>query len=82
LDATNWDRLPQVAKDARQAVVTDLSVNQVLDLLCMVKQVGQPGTTIQDVPASMVTALSDEQIRIADSAALKDLIQGYTSDKK
>jgi LCP family protein required for cell wall assembly len=82
LDSSNWDQFPQVAKDARQMVVTDLSASQVLDLLCMVKQVGEANTGFQVVPATMVKVVSDEEIRIQDAAALKDLIQQYTRDKK
>ena len=81
LKPANWDKLPQVAKDARQVVVTDLSVNQVLDLLCMVQQAGD-GTTFQDVPATEVQQVSDEEVHILDAAAVKALIEGYSSDKK
>jgi anionic cell wall polymer biosynthesis LytR-Cps2A-Psr (LCP) family protein len=81
LQPANWGKLPEAAKEARQMVVTDLSVNQVLDLACMVKEAGE-ATTFQDVPAGMVQVVSDEEIRMQDAEAIKALIQGYGSEKK
>ncbi len=80
LKPSNWDQLPQAVKDARQAVVTDLSVNQVLDLLCMVKEAGK-SAQFQDVPAELVQQVSDEEIRIQDADAVQSLIQSYSSSK-
>jgi LCP family protein required for cell wall assembly len=81
LKPENWSQLPQAAKDARQMVVTDLSVNQVLDLLCMVQQAGD-GTTFQDPSSQIVNQVSDEEVRILNAAAVKTLIDAYSSDKK
>ncbi len=80
LKPENWDKLPQAAKDARQMVVTDLSVNQVLDLLCMVKQSGE--NNFDSVSSGIVNQVSDEEVRILDAAAVKALIDGYSSEKK
>jgi LCP family protein required for cell wall assembly len=38
---TNWDNLPDLLKDARKMVTTDLSVDQARDLSCMLDEVGQ-----------------------------------------
>ena len=80
LKPANWDKLPQVAKDARQVVVTDLSVNQVLDLLCMVQQSGD--NNFESISSGIVNQASDEEVDILDAAAVKALIQEYSSDKK
>jgi LCP family protein required for cell wall assembly len=82
LQPSNWPNLPDVAKDARQMVVTDLSVNQALNLLCMVKQ-AQDGINPNAIPdnGTVLQQVSDEEIQILDEPAVKNLIQQYTSDK-
>jgi LCP family protein required for cell wall assembly len=81
LAPSNWDKLPDVAKDARQMVVTDLSASQVLNLLCMVKEAGE-SADFQSVSPDIAQQISDEEVRITDEQAVKELIQSYGSDKK
>jgi LCP family protein required for cell wall assembly len=80
LKPANWDKLPEAAKDARQMVVTDLSVNQALDLLCMVQE-AKDATTFQDVPSTMVQQISDEEVRMVDEGAVGELIRGYGRER-
>lgn len=80
LKPVNWDQLPAVAKNARQMVVTDLSVSQVLNLLCMVKVAGE-SATFEDLGPGIVDQISDEQINITDQTAVEDAFQRYTSTK-
>ncbi len=40
LKPQNWTKIPSLVKEVNQAVVTDLSLNQTLDLACMAGKVG------------------------------------------
>jgi len=40
LKPQNWTKIPSLVKEVKQAVVTDLSLNQTLDLACMAGRVG------------------------------------------
>jgi anionic cell wall polymer biosynthesis LytR-Cps2A-Psr (LCP) family protein len=42
----NWDRLPALVKDVHDDIITDLSVNQMLDISCILKQ---PGVVVSQV---------------------------------
>jgi LCP family protein required for cell wall assembly len=55
LQPDNWDKAPQLAKDFRQLVTTSLSVNFLLDLTCMLEEVGA-SAELTEIPKYMVTA--------------------------
>ena len=46
LDADNWENIPELVKEARKMVVTDLSVDQANDLACMVEEVDGDATML------------------------------------
>jgi hypothetical protein len=74
--------LPELVKEARKMVVTDLSVDQILDLLCVVQQLGAPDE-FEEIPQDWVIVDSDEKI-IVDPDHLDDvtgLLQEFGSDK-
>jgi anionic cell wall polymer biosynthesis LytR-Cps2A-Psr (LCP) family protein len=75
--------LPDLVKEARKMVVTDLSVDQILDLLCVAQQVGIPAA-FEDVPEDWVTVDSEEKIVVnsANVQDVKDLFQEFSSEKK
>lgn len=72
LSPSNWDAAPELFKDARKLAVTDLSVNQVSQLVCMIDQAGNEAE-ILIVDDSMVTT-DDQNRMIPDIEAIRDLI--------
>ena len=78
----NWDQVPGLIRDARQLVVTDLSVDQAMDLACMVKEVGE-AALFEEVPADWVHVVSEEEIRLTAGFAsqVESLIASYGSAK-
>ena len=46
LDTENWENIPELVKEARKMVVTDLSVDQANDLACMVEEVDGDATML------------------------------------
>jgi len=46
LDTENWENIPDLVKEARKMVVTDLSVDQANDLACMVEEVDGDATML------------------------------------
>jgi anionic cell wall polymer biosynthesis LytR-Cps2A-Psr (LCP) family protein len=75
--------LPELVKEARKMVVTDLSVDQILDLLCVAQHVGIPAA-FEPIPEEWVIVDSDEKI-VVDPDHLqdvKDLFREFSSEKK
>lgn len=74
----NWVVIPDLIKDARKMVVTDLSVNKANQLVCMIEEVGSQAEMLV-VSDDMVSV--DEQGRmIPDIDAIKDLISELEGD--
>jgi anionic cell wall polymer biosynthesis LytR-Cps2A-Psr (LCP) family protein len=57
LDPVNWPNAYELAKQARKMVVTDLSVDQVRDLTCMLDAIGVP----EEIPIDIPELLSVDQ---------------------
>ena len=72
LKLQNFTKIPALADDLMRGVVTDLSLKQTLDLVCMVEKVGQ-STQSLGVSEEMVT-LDDSGRMIPDLEAIKQLI--------
>jgi LCP family protein required for cell wall assembly len=72
LKPKNFTKIPALADDLMRGVVTDLSLKQTLDLVCMVEKVGQNTQTL-GVSEEMVT-LDDSGLMIPDLEAIKQLI--------
>lgn len=72
LQSDNWSALPDLIRELRHILVTDLSANQADDVACMLKEVGGQARLIQ-LPNEMVT---EEQDRfIPDMSAMRYLIE-------
>lgn len=69
----NWDEAPELVKQARKALLTDLSVDQAMDLQCMVEEAGDEVHMLQ-VEEDMVT-IDPEGHWNPDFQAVKDLIE-------
>jgi anionic cell wall polymer biosynthesis LytR-Cps2A-Psr (LCP) family protein len=72
LKPQNFTKIPALADGLMRGVVTDLSLKQTLDLVCMVEKVGQNTQTL-GVSEEMVT-LDDSGRMIPDLEAIKQLI--------
>ncbi len=70
----NWANAPELVKQARKAVLTDLSVDQAMDLKCMLAEVGSQRVMLQ-VEEDMVT-IDDQGHWNPDFQAIQALIQG------
>ena len=73
LQPENWDKAPDLVKEVRQAVTTDLSASQALDLACMAQAVGSSATLLTVSPG-MVTYQNGRML--PDMQAIDQLIQG------
>lgn len=69
----NWSKYPELVKEVRKAVLTDLSVNQAMDLACMVELVGDQAQMLQVEP-DMVTVGPAGRL-LPDFEAIKELIK-------
>jgi polyisoprenyl-teichoic acid--peptidoglycan teichoic acid transferase len=78
LKPKNWTKIPDLVREARQAVVTDLSINLTIDLACMAKEVGEDARMLA-VSEEMVT-LDRSGRMIPDIAAVKSLVAKMDSD--
>ena len=72
LKPQNLIKIPSLIKEARQVVITDLSLNQTLDLACMAQNVGKSARMLA-VGENMVR-LDGQGRMIADTEAIKRLI--------
>jgi len=72
LKPQNFTKIPALADDLMSGVVTDLSLKQTLDLVCIVEKVGQSTLTLE-VSKEMVTR-DDSGRMIPDVEAIKQLI--------
>jgi LCP family protein required for cell wall assembly len=77
LQPENWDAIPVLVKDARKMVVTDLSVDQAMDLACMVDKVGGNADLLEVTP-DMVVFVDGRMM--PDVEAIKGLIQQLEGD--
>jgi anionic cell wall polymer biosynthesis LytR-Cps2A-Psr (LCP) family protein len=67
--------LPSLVKTVRKAVTTDLSVNQTLDLTCMLQQVGST-TNLETVgPPPYLVTIDEEGHMIPDVDGIKTLLE-------
>jgi polyisoprenyl-teichoic acid--peptidoglycan teichoic acid transferase len=72
LKPKNWPKIPDLVREARQAVITDMSINLTIDLACMAKEVGEDARMLA-FSEEMVT-LDRSGRMIPDIAAVKSLI--------
>jgi anionic cell wall polymer biosynthesis LytR-Cps2A-Psr (LCP) family protein len=79
LKPQNWTKIPSLMKEVHQAVITDLSLNQTLDLVCMSGKVGE---------SARMLAVSEDMVKmdgmgrmIPDVEAIKRLIAQMDSSK-
>ena len=72
LDHDNWDKAPELVKEARRMVVTDLSVDQANDLSCMVEEVN--GKIEMFVVETDMVTIDDQGRMIPELDAIKELI--------
>ncbi len=72
LKPKNFTKIPTLMDDVFRGVVTDLSLKQTLDLVCMVEKVGESTQTL-GVSEEMVT-LDDSGRMIPDLEAIRQLI--------
>ena len=73
LKPENWDNAPDLVKEVRQAITTDLSASQALDLACMAQAIGGSATLLTVSPG-MVTYQDGRML--PDMQAIDQLIQG------
>jgi LCP family protein required for cell wall assembly len=73
LHPDNWGSIPDLVKDARKMVVTDLSVDQARDLACMVEEVDGDADLLVVTPDMVV--FDDQGRMIPDIEAIKELIK-------
>jgi len=78
LQPENWDTIPDLLKEARKMVVTDLSVDQARDLACMVDEVDGDANLVEVTP-DMVT-IDVHGRMIPDVEAIKELIVQLEGD--
>jgi anionic cell wall polymer biosynthesis LytR-Cps2A-Psr (LCP) family protein len=72
LDPANWEQLPALVLSTRDLLVTDLSLDQLLDLACILKTTGDQA---QYLELPLQNAATDDQGRIiADPALVRSLI--------
>ena len=50
----NWGKVPDLVKEARKTILTDLSVDQAMDLKCIIEEVGSDADLLE-VEQNMVT---------------------------
>jgi len=72
LKPQNWTKIPGLMRDVHQAVITDLSLSQIIDLACMVGKVGEKAQMFA-VGENMVK-MDGMGRMIPDSDAIKQLI--------
>ena len=72
LHPDNWDKAPELARDFRKLVTTDLSVNRLRDLTCMLKEVGA-SAELTEIPQYMVSPGPDG-VLISDTPAITAFI--------
>lgn len=72
MNADNLENLPELIKEARQMVVTDLSIDQTSDLACMVEEVG--GEAEFFMVDSQMISLNTQGQMIPDLEKIRDLI--------
>ena len=68
----NWTKIPRLINDVNQAVITDLSLNQTIDLACIAGKVGE-NTRMLAVGEDMMKVNSLSRM-IPDLEAIKHLI--------
>jgi anionic cell wall polymer biosynthesis LytR-Cps2A-Psr (LCP) family protein len=73
----NWDKAPDLVKEIRQAITTDLSASQALDLACMAQAAGGQATLLVVAP-EMVTYQDGRMY--PDLQAIAQLIQQLEGD--
>jgi anionic cell wall polymer biosynthesis LytR-Cps2A-Psr (LCP) family protein len=72
LKPQNWTKIPGLMKDVHEAVNTDLSLNQTLDLSCMVGKVGESARML--VVSEDMVSVDGLGRRIPNVEAIKRLI--------
>jgi LCP family protein required for cell wall assembly len=72
LKPQNWTKVPALMNEVLGAVVTDLSLQQTLDLACMAEKVGD-STRMLEVSEEMVS-MDESRRLIPDVEAIKELI--------
>lgn len=72
MKADNLENLPELIKEARQMIVTDLSIDQANDLACMVEEVDGDAEFFM-VDSEMI-ALDDQGRMIPDMEKIRELI--------
>jgi anionic cell wall polymer biosynthesis LytR-Cps2A-Psr (LCP) family protein len=78
LQPKNWDAVPDLLKEVRKMVVTDLSVDQTRDLACMVEEI-DGDVTLVEISPDMVEFDAQERmfpVDVDDIKELIDLLQG------
>ncbi len=78
VDPDNWDEIPELVKEARKMVVTDLSVDQARDLVCMVEEVNGDANLLE-VTSDMVV-IDGQGRMIPDLDEFKNLIDQLIGD--
>jgi LCP family protein required for cell wall assembly len=74
LKPKNWTKIPSLVQEVKGAVYTDLSINQALDLACMVEAVDE-NTRMVVVDETMIQRDSSGRM-IPDLSAIQGLISG------
>ena len=74
LEPENWDAIPDLVKDIRKMVVTDLSVDQALDLVCMVEEVDGDAKFIEATTDNELIYIDGDGRMIPDLFDIKELI--------
>jgi anionic cell wall polymer biosynthesis LytR-Cps2A-Psr (LCP) family protein len=72
LQPANWDKAPELVKEVRQAITTDLSASQALDLACMAQAVGGSAALLTVTPDMVI--YQDGRM-LPDLQAIAQLIQ-------
>jgi len=78
LEPANWSAAPDLVKDARKMVVTDLSVNQASQLACMVEELKSEAEIL--VVSNDMVGIDDQGRMIPDMVAIKELISELEGD--
>lgn len=72
LQSDNWDKAPELARDFHKLVTTDLSVNRLRDLTCVLEEVGA-SAELTEIPQYMVSPGPDG-VLISDTPAITAFI--------
>lgn len=72
VNPANWDSIPQLIAAFQTLLVTDLSLEQLFDLTCVIKEAGSQASQIE-LPVENATTDADGRI-LVDPALVRDLI--------